>query len=312
MFAKKNFQKYCLFHDSSKNQNSFEKINCWRKIKNQEKISKIVEILGRNTIDAQDDEALYESSVRKLGWRFTARLLYWCVGKPRPKGTATFYNIDLFEHVSRRQNLVDMKMCHMESDHHVLKFDFGWVLAPDDNETKISIWRQLFDRGSFLGFFIQNFDFLKKSICFLELSSLWNFQRSNRFLLKIEIFNKKYQKWPPAKLLHSDGNHISISTRLCRQETCPKTSMSQKVAVPLGRGLPTHQYGNERWTVNLVPARISRRAGAPPSMKLSFFSRIFEIFEISAKNVNFSKPLNPIELLRRIIISRYYQLYPNL
>ena len=27
---------------------------------------------------------------------------YWCVGKPRPKGTATFWNFDFFEHVSRR------------------------------------------------------------------------------------------------------------------------------------------------------------------------------------------------------------------
>ena len=24
---------------------------------------------------------------------------YWCVGKPRPKGTATFYDVGLFEHV---------------------------------------------------------------------------------------------------------------------------------------------------------------------------------------------------------------------
>ena len=48
----------------------------------------------------------------------------------------------------------------------------------------------------------------------------------------------------------------------------------------------TSYYGNERWTVNLVPARITRRAGA----SLSFFFEIFEIFEnfeISTKNINF-------------------------
>ena len=26
---------------------------------------------------------------------------YWCIGKPHSKGTATSYNFDLFEHVSR-------------------------------------------------------------------------------------------------------------------------------------------------------------------------------------------------------------------
>ena len=34
----------------------------------------------------------------------------------------------------------------------------------------------------------------------------------NSFGLKIENFNGKSQKRPPVKLLHSDGNHISIIT----------------------------------------------------------------------------------------------------
>ena len=51
-----------------------------------------------------------------------------------------------------------------------------------------------------------------KIVIFSKISKICKFQKSNRFLLKIEIFNKKSQKWPPAKLLHSDGNPISIIT----------------------------------------------------------------------------------------------------
>ena len=65
--------------------------------------------------NVEDEEALYESSVRKLGWRFAARLPYWCVGKLHPKGTATFYDLDLSEHVSRWWNDVGVEMCHMEN-----------------------------------------------------------------------------------------------------------------------------------------------------------------------------------------------------
>ena len=41
------------------------------------------------------------SSRRKPGWRFTAGSTYWRIGEPRPKGTATFWDFHLFEHVSR-------------------------------------------------------------------------------------------------------------------------------------------------------------------------------------------------------------------
>ena len=62
----------------------------------------------------------------RAGTRLTVHrsLPYWCVGKPRPKGTATFCNVGLFEHVSRQHNHVDVKMCNMESLLHLLKFDF--------------------------------------------------------------------------------------------------------------------------------------------------------------------------------------------
>ena len=57
---------------------------------------------------------------------------------------------------------------------------------------------------------------------------------------------------------------------------------------------PIHR-GSVLWqrAVNRQPRRI-----------LYFFD--FEIFEISTKNVNFSKPLNPIELFPGIIISSFY------
>ena len=63
----------------------------------------------------------------------------------------------------------------------------------------------------------------------------------------------------------SSYQHGSVNEKHIQRGQCHK-----KVVVPLGQGLPTHQYGNERWTVNMVPARITRRAGAPSSMNLFF------------------------------------------
>ena len=87
---------------------------------------------------------LYESHRRKPGWRFTAGLKH----KPRPKGTATFYDVDLFELVSRQQNPVEMKMCHMQSILYVLNFDLGWVWASGDNAIETSIWLQFLRQGT--------------------------------------------------------------------------------------------------------------------------------------------------------------------
>ena len=50
---------------------------------------------------------------------------------------------------------------------------------------------------------------------------------------------------------------------------------------------PQLRYGNERWAVNHVLARITRRAGAPPSRKNS----IFLDFPIFSKNRQHFKPL---------------------
>ena len=59
--------------------------------------------------------------------------------------------------------------------------------------------------------------------------------------------------------------YLAVQRRASREPLIIRRAGSS----PLGK-----QYGNERWTVNLIPARITRRAGAFPSMELSFF-RIF-------------------------------------
>ena len=46
----------------------------------------------------------------------------------------------------------------------------------------------------------------------LKKMKIWKSYKLNSFTLKIEIFSGKSQKWPPAILLHSDGNLISIIT----------------------------------------------------------------------------------------------------
>ena len=55
------------------------------------------------------DDLLYEfpAETRLTVYRGST---YWCVGKPHPKGTATFYNGALFEHVSHEQNFFEMKI----------------------------------------------------------------------------------------------------------------------------------------------------------------------------------------------------------
>ena len=46
----------------------------------------------------------------------------------------------------------------------------------------------------------------------LKISKIWKFQKSNRFLLKINFFHKKSQKWPSRKNLYSDWNCNDIIT----------------------------------------------------------------------------------------------------
>ena len=53
--------------------------------------------------------------------------------------------------------------------------------------------------------------------------------------------------------------------------------------------------GNERWTVNLVPARITRRAGASPRWNCNFFENFLN-FRNFDQNFNFWKKLGPYRI----------------
>ena len=60
--------------------------------------------------------------------------------------------------------------------------------------------------------------------------------------------------------------HEHVWTGPCyKKSRCPWDGVYLRTSITL-RALPSD--GNERWTVNLVPARITHREGAPPSMDL--------------------------------------------
>ena len=79
------------------------------KNENSKKKSKFLIFEKRKRRHLGDQEALCESSARKLGWRFTARLPYWCKRNPRPRSTEFIYNMGLFEDVFDDRNHYDMK-----------------------------------------------------------------------------------------------------------------------------------------------------------------------------------------------------------
>ena len=90
--------------------------------------------------------------------------------------------MDPFGEVSHHWTHLKVKMCHMESVFHVLKFEFGWVWAPWDDAIEISIWGQSFGRGSYSQHFLQilKISFLNKSIYFWKI---WNLRKF--YFLKI-------------------------------------------------------------------------------------------------------------------------------
>ena len=74
-------------------------------------------------------EALYESSVRKLGWRFTARLPYrTAVNWPEP-GPAKIRNFGRRFHVFSGLLYSELLVCYIQIIYIVLKFNFVWVSA---------------------------------------------------------------------------------------------------------------------------------------------------------------------------------------
>ena len=133
---------------------------------------------------------------------------------------------------------------------------------------------------------------LLKSLHQMELSSALSFLH---FMSSIQSFNtlsKIIMSLSPA-LVDDIIFQNNISMVMC---TCVRGSTLARLAMVL---VP----GNERWTVNLVPARITRRAGAPPSENLDKF-RSFS---------KFSKFQPNFELLKKFASDRtlswYYHFY---
>ena len=157
----------------------------------------------------------------------------------------------------------------------------------------------------------RNFQNEKWEINFLKFSKNWIFQKSNSFS-KMEVLNKQFQKWHRHNNLQPDGNlnyivtWCSYSAKIKFQYmkntfhvahfhinmVLSTRNMFKEVQVIKSRGaLGTgFTYGNERWTANLVTARITRRARAPLiccSFSFSEFAKKWKCrpkFELFKKN----------------------------
>ena len=133
--------------------------------------------------------------------------------KPVPRAPRFFWGVGLFEHVSRWQNSVDIKMCHMESVFYGLKFHFWWVWALGDNVNEISIWRQFFSRGSFFEYFHFSwsfFGFSKNLVIFvnfnfkvLENAFISTHKFFKNFCFYFRTFKVLYFSNPPKSFLET-------------------------------------------------------------------------------------------------------------
>ena len=72
---------------------------------------------------------------------------------------------------------------------------------------------------------------------------------------------------------------------------------------PIARGSALWQQAVNRQPGSRSDNSYSKSASLD---RFVIFSKISDFFEISTKNVNFSKPLDPIELFPDIIISLFY------
>ena len=132
------------------------------------------------------------------------------------------------------------------------------VIRNSRNYIKFNIFsqRMIFPNFEIFSYFHKKIIYFKKLnylkiIRFLKISKILKFQKWNRFRLKIEIFNKKSQKWPlqnyctqmeipfplsPGAHTQPKSNfntwrilsmwHIFISTWFYQRETCSKRSKS--------------------------------------------------------------------------------------
>jgi len=127
----------------------------------------------------------------------------------------------------------------------------------------------------------------------LIFQKIWNFQKKTHHFSTfskssdpIELWNFKvififqYHFYKLKHVLHNNPwihKHLHHSRHL--QKLLFHGQEYRRAAAPSG----PLSYGNERWTVNLVTARETRRAGAPPVS----FSREFENFKKITPNFNF-------------------------
>ena len=85
-----------------------------------------------------DEEALYESSVRKLGWRFTARLPYRTEMNWRQTGPAKIYEVGRRFYVFNDLLYYGYWFCYIQMKYIILKFNSLWILASVVDQTLIN------------------------------------------------------------------------------------------------------------------------------------------------------------------------------
>ena len=82
-------------------------------------------------------EALYESSVRKLGWRFTARLPYrTAVNWPEP-GPAKIRDFGRHSYVFNDLSYYELLVWYIQMINIILKFDFVWLSSLVVDQTSV-------------------------------------------------------------------------------------------------------------------------------------------------------------------------------
>ena len=131
-----------------------------------------------------NDEALYESSVRKLGWRFTARLPYRTAVNWPDLGPAKIHNFG--RHFNVFSDLLYQKLliCYIQTFYIILKLNFLWVLASVLDESLVfnswmgspKCWKndEIFKK-------YENFNFSKENLFFSGILKFLNFWKLHCF-----------------------------------------------------------------------------------------------------------------------------------
>ena len=154
-------------------------------------------------------------------------------------------------------------MYHMEIVLYVLKFHFGWVWASCDNAIAMSIWLQIFVRGHFMRF-VGKFWFWKENYLIFENFKFWkfrNFHLHHHHVIRNETSTHD-EHFPCGTFSYQksfvDEKQVQRG-QSSENSQCPWHGLYLRPSITL-RALLSD--GIERWTVNRVPARITRWAEA--------------------------------------------------